>query len=74
MAYTGPCLINVKKCSAEGAYNTIRNWLDKCSQVRRLDFSPTYAIKYNIRSAKRNGYLPISLDSYSYPDPTELNL
>ena len=40
----------------------IKNWLDKCSQLRSLDFNTNYIIKYNINSAKRNGYLQISLD------------
>ena len=44
------------------AFNLIKNWLDKCNQLRSLDFNPNYMIKYNINSAKRNGYLPISLE------------
>ena len=57
-----PYLINIRKCSVDEAYDTIRNWLNKCSQLRRLDFHSNYMIKYNINSAKRGGYLPISLD------------
>jgi hypothetical protein len=57
-----PYLINVRKCSEDEAYNVIRNWLDKCSQLRKLNFSSNYLIKYNINSAKRNGYLSISLE------------
>jgi hypothetical protein len=57
-----PYLINIRKCSADEAYNTIRNWLNKCSQLRRLDFNSNYIIKYDINSAKRGGYLPISLE------------
>ena len=57
-----PYLINIKKCSVDEASNLIKNWLDKCSQLRSLDFNPNYMIKYNINSAKRNGYLPISLE------------
>jgi hypothetical protein len=56
-----PYLINIRKCSDDEAYDMIRTWLDKCSLIRRLDFS-NYIIKYNINSAKRNGYLPISLE------------
>jgi hypothetical protein len=40
----------------------IKNWLDKCNQLRPLDFIPNYAIKYNVNSARRSGYLPISLE------------
>ena len=57
-----PYLINIKKCSIDEAFNTIKDWLDKCSQSRSLDFNPNYRIKYNINTAKRNGYMPISLD------------
>jgi len=39
----------------------IKNWLDICSKLRPLDFNPNYAIKNNIKSATRSGYLPISL-------------
>lgn len=54
-------LINIRKCSAEEATSMIRDWLDKCSSLKRLDFSPNYMIKYNVNSAK-SGYLPISLE------------
>ena len=57
-----PYLINIRKCSVDEASNLIKNWLDKCSQLRCLDFNPNYTIKYNINSAKRGGYLPISLE------------
>jgi Primase X len=57
-----PYFINIRRYSAGEAYNTISNWLVKCSGLRRLDFSSNYLIKYNINSAKRGGYLPISLD------------
>ena len=57
-----PYLINIRKYSPEEASGTIKNWLDRCSSLRRLDFSPNYIIKYNINSAKKSGYLPISLE------------
>ena len=57
-----PYIINIRKCSADEVYGTIRNWLYECSQLRRLDFSD-YIIKYNINSAKRGGHLPISLEN-----------
>ncbi len=58
-----PYLTNVRKCSADEASNIIRNWLDKCRNLRQLDFSPNYLIKHNINSAMRGGFLPISLDN-----------
>jgi hypothetical protein len=33
-----PYLINIRKSSVDEAYDAIRNWLDECSQLRRLDF------------------------------------
>ena len=54
-----PYLINIRKCSADEASNTIKDWLDRCDSLRRLEFNPSYMIKYNINTAKRNGYLPI---------------
>jgi hypothetical protein len=57
-----PYLINVRKCSEDEAYYIITDWLNKCSQLKRLDFHSKYMIKYNINSAKRNEYLPISLE------------
>ncbi|HEY7079620.1 MAG TPA: DNA primase noncatalytic subunit PriX [Nitrososphaeraceae archaeon] len=56
-----PYLINIRKCSVEEATGMIKNWLDKCSKLSSLDFNPNYAIKNNIKSATRSGYLPISL-------------
>ena len=53
-----PYLINIRKCSADEAFNTIRDWLDKCSQLRRLDFNPNYMIKYIILILQR-GWLSI---------------
>ena len=58
-----PYLINIRKYSNDAAFNTIKDWLDECNKVRRLEFSPNYLIKYNIKSAKMNGYLPISLEN-----------
>jgi hypothetical protein len=57
-----PYLINIRKYSDEEAFNTIRDWLNRCNELRRLQFNGVYLIKYNINSAKRNGYLPISLE------------
>ena len=34
----------------------------KASNCLQLEFSPNYVIKYNINSAIRSGYLPISLE------------
>ena len=57
-----PYLINIRKCPPGEASNMIKNWLNRCNNLRQLDFTPNYTIKYNINSAERNGYLPISLE------------
>ena len=69
-----PYLINIRKYSADEAYDTIRNWLNKSSQLKRLQFSPNYTIKYNINSAERNGYLPISLEKLKAENPYLYNV
>jgi hypothetical protein len=53
MAHPGPYLINIRKYSPEEASGTIKNWLDRCSSLRRLDLSPNYIIKYNINTAEK---------------------
>jgi hypothetical protein len=37
-----PYLINIRKYSPDEASGTIKYWLDKCSQLKRLQFSPNY--------------------------------
>jgi Primase X len=54
-------LINIRKCSADEASKIVKDWLDRCNQLRRLGFAYP-VIKYNTDSAKKNGYLPISLE------------
>jgi hypothetical protein len=31
-----PYLINIKKLSSDDAFNIIKEWLDKCNEIRRL--------------------------------------
>lgn len=57
-----PYLINIRKCPPGEASNVIRIWLDRCRNPRQLDFSPNNMIKYNISSAMRGAFLPISLE------------
>jgi len=35
-----PYLINVRELSKDEAFNVIRDWLNKCHQLRKLDFNP----------------------------------
>ena len=58
-----PYLINTRKYSTDESYEVIKNWHDKCSQLRSLDFNPNYyMIKRNTKSAMKLRYLPISLE------------
>lgn len=56
-----PYFMNIKKLSYDHAYGIIYYWLDKCDNVRRLDFRPDSYIGYNLNVASRKGYLPISI-------------
>lgn len=55
-----PYFVNVRKCSDEDSHLGITSWLECCSKVKRLSFNPKQRARYDIRSARRNGYLPIS--------------
>src|SRR3954463_8880083 len=39
----------------------MNRWLNTCRNLRPLDFNPNNTIRPDISSAKRGGYLPISL-------------
>ncbi|MFZ0220153.1 MAG: DNA primase noncatalytic subunit PriX [Candidatus Nitrosopolaris sp.] len=55
-----PYLLNVKKLPKEESYSIIKDWLDKCNNIERLNFNPKIKIKEGIRGAS-GGYFPISL-------------
>jgi hypothetical protein len=69
-----PYLMNIRKCSIDEAYDTIRNWLDRCRNLRQLDFNSIYMIKHDINSARRGGYLPISLEKLKTENPYLYNV
>lgn len=58
-----PYLINVKQLSFEESYTIIRNWLDKCNELKRLDNYRNfdYRIKYALKIALNKGIPPMSL-------------
>jgi hypothetical protein len=56
-----PYLLNVKKLPKEESYSIIKDWLDKCNKIEKLNFNPKTKIKEGIRGASK-GYLPISLE------------
>ena len=53
-----PYLINIKKLSYEEAYLVLKEWLEKCSQIRNLDFSINSELKNRLK--KVNNFYPIS--------------
>jgi hypothetical protein len=55
-----PYLLNVRRLSSDEAHGIIREWLDKCSQLRWLDFDSSYRIKSVLNSSK--GFLPSSCE------------
>jgi hypothetical protein len=52
-------LINVKKLPKEEAYSVMKDRLDKCDKLQRLNFNPKLKIKDGLRGASK-GYLPTS--------------
>lgn len=59
-----PYLINIKQSSFNISYDVIKDWLDKCNDIKRLDSYTNfeYRIKYTLRNLinKQNRIGPIS--------------
>jgi hypothetical protein len=55
-----PYLLNIKTLPYDKSYNIIREWLDECNQLKRLDFTPSYKIKGALNSSK--DFFPVSCD------------
>ena len=58
-----PYFINVKHLSFDSSYDKIYQWLDRCSQLKVLDFDPKTKISDSLHRAINTGYLPISFDN-----------
>ena len=56
-----PYLLNVRKLPKEQAYSVMKEWLDKCDKVEKLNFNPKIKIKEGLRGASK-GYFPISME------------
>jgi hypothetical protein len=54
-----PYLLNVRKLPKEEAYSIMKDWLDKCDKVEKLNFNSKLRIKDGLKGASK-GYLPIS--------------
>ena len=57
-----PYLINIRKISDQVSYTIIRDWLDKCNDLERLDNQRNfeYRIKYELKNAMNKGIGPMS--------------
>ena len=55
-----PYLLNIRGLSPDKAQGIVREWLDGCNKIRRLDFNPNHRIKSALNSSK--DFLPIGLD------------
>jgi hypothetical protein len=58
-----PYLINIKKLSYDDAFNIIKDWLDKCDSIKRLDSNFNYRIKYALENSIKKGYLPMKFET-----------
>jgi Primase X len=58
-----PYLINVKKLTYDDAFNIIKDWLNKCDSIKRLDSNFNYRIKYALENSIKNGYLPMKFET-----------
>jgi hypothetical protein len=59
----GPYLINVKKLSYDDAFNIIKDWLNRCNSIKRLDSNFDYRIKYALESSIKNRFLPMKFNT-----------
>jgi Primase X len=58
-----PYFINVKRLPFDGSYYKIYQWLNKCNELKALDFDLETKINDSLNSATNTGYLPISFDN-----------
>jgi hypothetical protein len=65
-----PYLINIKKLSKADAFMMIRDWLNNCDAVKKLDSDFTYRIKYDLDRALKNRSKPLHLDTLKDRNPT----
>ncbi len=66
-----PYLVNVRKLKLEQTYEILKRWLEKCNNLRQLDFNPDVEIKAKLRYVKH--YNPISIKKMK-DDNKNLNL
>ena len=55
-----PYLINIRKVTNQEAFTILNEWLNKCDELRHLDFKVTKTIEEDLENVK--GYLPPAKD------------
>jgi hypothetical protein len=58
-----PYLLNVRHLSYNESFKIIRDWLDRCDQLQRVDFNVNQRINEGLKGAERKGVLQISKDN-----------
>jgi Primase X len=56
-----PYLLNVKKLRKEEAYSVMKEWLDRCDELEKLNFNSKTKIRDGLKGAGK-GYYPISME------------
>jgi hypothetical protein len=56
-----PYLLNIRKLPKEEAYSVMKEWLDKCDKLEKLNFNSKIKIREGLRGASK-GYFPISIE------------
>ena len=55
-----PYLVNIKKLSYEESYKIIKDWLDKCDNLKKLDNYRNYRISYALKNTMNKQIGPMS--------------
>lgn len=63
-----PYLLNKRKLSYQVSFSIIKQWLDNCSQLRRLDFNISQKINDGLNGACE-GYMPIGYEKLKEENP-----
>ena len=58
-----PYLISIKKLYYDDAFNIIKDWLNRCDSIKRLDSNFNYRIKYALENSIKKGYLPMKFET-----------
>jgi hypothetical protein len=54
---------NAKRLSFDESYDRIYQWLERCNELKTLDFDAATKINDSLNRTINTGYLPISFDN-----------